>query len=338
MQKQVVALTLLLSTFIPLKAAAKNFDQLYVFGDSLSDTGNLYKLTKDQIPLTPPYFKGRFSNGPVWVETLGTKLKIPTAATKNFAVGGATTTKTNSLNQLLGVQLPSLPTQLNTFGSTVSKPSPNALYVLWVGANDYLILPKEKRTTNTQVVVNRISNSVNQLIAEGARTIVVVNLPDLGKLPQEKALATSSAVSGVTKRHNRNLNKALQTLAQQNRKVKIVPVDVNSLLNRVVANPKKYGFTNLSDSCLGNPKCTNPNQYLYWDNIHPSARAHKLIGEYALKQVVNTPSGAVSQASIGLNAENGQLLAIDPIMTIFPSKLNLPFVQQVSIFNNSNFG
>ena len=50
--------------------AATPLQNIVVFGDSLSDNGNLYEIMKHQLPQSPPYYKGRFSNGPVWVEHL----------------------------------------------------------------------------------------------------------------------------------------------------------------------------------------------------------------------------------------------------------------------------
>jgi GDSL-like Lipase/Acylhydrolase len=48
----------------------RGFDQLVVFGDSLSDTGNLSKGLGGQFPPSPPFFNGRFSDGPLWLEYL----------------------------------------------------------------------------------------------------------------------------------------------------------------------------------------------------------------------------------------------------------------------------
>ncbi|OKH27055.1 SGNH/GDSL hydrolase family protein [Chroogloeocystis siderophila] len=61
----------------------------------------------------------------------------------------------------------------------------DALCVLWAGANDYIILPPELRTTDTQAVVNNLSNALTTLIGAGARNLIVPNLPDLGNTPQE---------------------------------------------------------------------------------------------------------------------------------------------------------
>ncbi len=67
-------------------------NQLYVFGDSLSDVGNVFRATGRQYPASPPYFQGRFANGPVWVEYLADDLKLPRNPSTNFAFGGAIAT------------------------------------------------------------------------------------------------------------------------------------------------------------------------------------------------------------------------------------------------------
>ena len=78
--------------------AAAPFSSLYVFGDSLSEMGNVFAATHHLIPSDPPYFRGRFSKGPVWVEHLAEQLGLPLIANggdptviqgNNFAAGGA---------------------------------------------------------------------------------------------------------------------------------------------------------------------------------------------------------------------------------------------------------
>src|SRR5262245_14581793 len=90
-----VALSLT-ALLLPSSAQARNpLTEVVVFGDSLSDTGNLF-LASGGTVATPPYFNGRFSNGPVWVEVLADKLGLdaPTPSVlggTNFAFGGAET-------------------------------------------------------------------------------------------------------------------------------------------------------------------------------------------------------------------------------------------------------
>jgi phospholipase/lecithinase/hemolysin len=81
-------------------AAARPFDELIVFGDSWSDNGNA-RILSEGLAVPPPYFGGRFSNGPLWVERLAERLHLghPTesspapapslAGGTNYAFGGA---------------------------------------------------------------------------------------------------------------------------------------------------------------------------------------------------------------------------------------------------------
>jgi outer membrane lipase/esterase len=305
----------LMSAMLPLKAQAQEYNQLYIFGDSLVDNGNLFRLTGNRVPPNP-YFQGRFSNGLVWVETLGTQLQIGSSSTNNFAIGGSTSGQTNSLSGLLGVPLPSLPSQLSAFASAPGNPSRDALFVLLAGANDYLIQPSQLRTTDTQAVVNNLSNSVTALIGKGARNIIVVNLPDLGKTPQERVFPTAGNLSAIATSHNNNLNIALQQIAK-NRDVNIIPVDAFALVNEVAAEPGKYGFTNTTDRCFNQATgtvCSNPDQYLFWDGIHPTARAHRLIGEFAVA-ILNAPRAIAPQGDIALGIAKRQVQLIDSRLT-----------------------
>jgi len=335
--KKIVALALFVFAMLPSKVSAQTYEEFYIFGDSLVDDGNLFQLTGGLFPPSPPYFNGRLSNGLVSVEILGTELGIPVDATNNYGFAGTTSGDTNALNFLIGVQLPSLPTQLSTFLATAGTPSLDALYVLWAGANDYIILPPQLRTTETQAVVNNLSDALTTLIDAGARNLIVPNLADLGSTPQERVLPTAAALTAITNNHNANLNTALQGLAA-NRDVNIIPLDINALFGEVVTDPLTYGLTNISDRCLGNPNCTNPDEFLFWDGIHPSARGHQIISEYATA-VILAPQAIIPQADVALSIAkrhgqhiDGRLSALRGIQTSTDGRLG------VFLNGNVNFG
>src|SRR5690242_20274022 len=67
---------------LPGGALAQTYSGVQAFGDSLTDNGNLFALTRaiQPVPPSPPYFDGRFSNGPVWVEQLMPRLGLPSTA------------------------------------------------------------------------------------------------------------------------------------------------------------------------------------------------------------------------------------------------------------------
>ncbi|WP_315788638.1 autotransporter domain-containing protein [Fischerella sp. JS2] len=340
-QIQVAIAFSVVSNLLPFKALAGDYDQLFIFGDSLSDNGNLYRITGGTIPLSPPYFQGRFSNGPVWVEVLGSYLNIDANETTNYAVGGSTSGNTNVLSESLIISLPSLSSQINNFASAPVTPNSNALFILWAGANDYLIQPIEKRATNTQVVVNNLSQAITTLINKGARNIIVPNLPDLGKTPQERSLETADSTTAAIKSHNSNLNSALQEIAK-NRNVNIIPLDIHALFNEVIDQPDRYGLTNINDPCFNQQAgtiCPNPDEFLFWDNVHPTDRGHQFIAEYT-EAVLDAPVAIVPQAEIALHLAQRQVQLIDDRLSALQNTSQTQSKEKWGVFVNGdvNFG
>ncbi len=74
------------------------FSKLYVFGDSLSDPGNIYNSTTFvqpfdwllgfDIPVIPPspYYEGRYSNGPIWADYLAEDLGLTITPSTDLSV------------------------------------------------------------------------------------------------------------------------------------------------------------------------------------------------------------------------------------------------------------
>lgn len=280
-------------------ASLGRFDEIYVFGDSLSDTGNVFEATEEFLPPSPPYSQGRASNGPLWVEYLAPKVELKPNPNTNFAFSGATTGRSNTI-PFPG--LPGLQQQINGF--TVANPSanPNALYIVWAGADDYL----GDDVTNPTQPVGNLSMAVTSLASVGARNIVVPNLPDLGRLPGTLADDRSNALSALTDAHNSGLVGALDSLSQNlGPDTNIIPLDVNALFNRAIATPAEFGFTNVTNACLDNfVVCDNPDEFLFWDDLHPTTAAHQLLGEAAYAAVPEPSSvlGTLAFGTLGAGA------------------------------------
>jgi phospholipase/lecithinase/hemolysin len=289
---------------------------MYVFGDSLSDPGNLFNLTGRQIPPSP-YFNGRFSNGPTWVDYLAQDLNLNstpyTALTPvsnpnqgiNFALAGATTGTDNTNAPVL----PGLRQQIGLFSSLLpanQSADPNALYVLWAGANDYL--PTQSTTftpfTTPNTSISNLSFAVNSLVTLGARNFLIANLPNLGSLPLTRTTQDSGRLNTLTSQHNTSLSTTLNTLDNTTAStLNISLVDVNSLFNDAISNPSQYGFTNTTDACINNLNCVAggrsvQDQYLFWDDKHPSTATHKQIEELAYRQLQSEPEPVPEPASV----------------------------------------
>ncbi len=305
MKKEFIATGFVLFSFmLPLKASAAPFSAIYVFSDSLSDQGNIFNITGGSvnptkaIPPSPPYFNGRFSNGPLWVDYLGQNLGLkPTLLTNlnnqtipsqgiNYAQGGAYSGIGNALNSnpnLLGVLQ-----QVQLFISTLaSQPlDPKALYIVWGGGNDYLF-PQPNNTTQPKPFEN-ILQSVNLLATAGAKNIVVFNLPDLGKIPAANIDNRNPiSLSQSTIEFNSALAAGLRNL-RQNRQLKIVSIDINSFVKQITTNKKEFGIKNITDACLNittQTICPDPNKYFYWDDVHPTTTISKLVAEKVLGEI-----------------------------------------------------
>ncbi|MFB2934683.1 SGNH/GDSL hydrolase family protein [Aerosakkonemataceae cyanobacterium BLCC-F154] len=268
------------------------FSQMFVFGDSLSDDGNIFALTQGAVPPSPPYFNGRFSNGPVWVEYLAPTLGLTQNPANNFALGGATTGTENSGNITGLPPLPGLQQQIDGFTAANLTADPNALYVVYAGANDYLGLG----ITDVTTVVNNLTTAVTKLAAVGARNFMIPNLPNLGLLPGPASQGPQfqQGLTLISTAHDTNLTASLAAL-EQNPNINVIPVDVFSLFNNAIANPAAFGFTNVTNNVVPGagadptvagftiPDGVNPNQYLFWDLIHPTTLAHSLVSNTALK-------------------------------------------------------
>jgi phospholipase/lecithinase/hemolysin len=272
-----IALTLLafMTSLVFSAQQPEPINQLYVFGDSLSDMGTVFRATGGMYPPNPTYYQGRYSNGRVWVEYLALRLHLSSKQTNNFAYGGATTgSNGNSL-------VPGLLTQVQSFTQTHQQSNPNALYVLWAGANDYL-----QGVSSATVPVENITGGIASLAGVGAKKILVANLPDLGQLPATRTSANSASLSTLTQAHNQGLRRSLKLLSQQYSDLQIVTLDANRLYRDAIANPAAFGFTNVISPCLsGSRACANPDQFLFWDGIHPTTAAHRILGEAAFSAI-----------------------------------------------------
>jgi phospholipase/lecithinase/hemolysin len=276
-------LTSLIALWLATSAWAEPIQSIVVFGDSLSDTGNVYASSGGTIP-SAPYYEGRYSNGPVWVEHLAQQLGVaaPTAALNggtNYAFGGA---ETGSGMSMLGT--PNLGTQVGMYlGSTT--PAASTLHVVWGGNNDFLAAISTGTVPNPAAMVSNIAASLTALIAAGAQQFLVANLPPLGSTP---LLGPSAGLNAGVELFNQLLAAQLAELRAQYG-VSIALFDMYGLTQQVLANPGAFGFTNTTGYGMF---AEDPNHYLFWDGLHPTAAGHELIGLAAAK-VVPEPTSAV---------------------------------------------
>ena len=294
---------------------ATPFSSLYAFGDSLSDAGksasavvSISKLFGDCDPLhlCPPYFDGRYSNGPVAVESLADSV-LPGGGTPanfyDFAVSGATTGMGNygdggTASTPGAFGLPGMNQEIGLYLSTSGgMADPNALYFVWGGANDFL-------TNDSPIAAaQNIAGYVGALAAAGAGHILVPNLPDLSFTPFVKSVGLEGVAQAFSVGFNTELAMQLGDLSLLFPAADIIKYDTFSFLNDVVMNPADYGFANSQDACLPSlmaMPCANPDGYVFWDEFHPTTEADALIAS-AFASAVPEP-GTIALLVVGLLA------------------------------------
>lgn len=292
--------------------AAGPYTGLFVFGDSLSDSGNNTTIIganggqvisgNTYVP-AQPYALGAYTNANVWVNSFAAGIGLPAGAVPSrlgggdYAYGGARTTVNGDFGPLTGFfPLPSAATQLNSYLATNPSGASTALYVIAIGGNDV-------RSTGDAVAANPVNANaiigaaaaayatgvgtmVDALQAKGATNIVVWDAPNVGKSPAAIAggpiaVATFTAISNA-------FNAALG--ARLTGEAGVVPFDIFGLVNTIATNPGAYGLTNIADACGAIAGC-NPSQYLFWDGIHPTSAGHAIISN-AMLAVVAVPEPA----------------------------------------------
>jgi phospholipase/lecithinase/hemolysin len=277
--------------------ARPEFSRIYAFGDSLSDAGNDYIASRGVLPDPFIYSDGRFTNGRVWVQDLAKDLHLPAVTPSlgggtDFAYGGAETGQ-EALHTAVPIDLPA---QLAEFLVQVPHPGANALYTLSIGANDVLdAIPDYASHPATaladiQDAVNNEIGFIGDLAADGARTFVILNVPDLGLTPEESgAAATASQLSAL---YDQELAASLTTIGAQDH-LSIHLIDSYKLIENAVADPAAYGLKNVTtpvwtgnfyDPFSGTLHATGSaqNKYLFFDHLHPTETGHLALANLAL--------------------------------------------------------
>jgi phospholipase/lecithinase/hemolysin len=323
-----LALTLSLLANPAWASGDKPIKGLVIFGDSLSDPGNAFVLT-GKVSVRPfelipdaPYLIGglHFSNGKTWVEQLAAELDLRRDARpaflapgffSNYAVGGA---------RARGDGPTDFTSQVSVFLSIPRhKRLDDRLYVIWVGGNDVLdafaalASPAEDPTMTTEAIISAavtaITDNIAALVEAGARRFLVPNAPDIGLVPAvtpfgPEAAAAATTLSGA---FNAALDLALDGL-EEALPIQIVRVDIFQIVNDVVEDPQAVGLSNAEDACITpgvirGAICGRPNEYLFWDGIHPTRTGHAIVAaraEAALAEAlpVGHESGHGSTAGI----------------------------------------
>jgi outer membrane lipase/esterase len=288
------------------------YSAIVVFGTSLSDSGNAFALrggtnTPPNYLLDPllvpgaPYARGghHFSNGATWVEQFARSLRLAGSVrpafgsdslkATNYAVGAARAYD-DGRNFNLSNQVQAF---LADHGGGVPT---DALYVVEMGSNDIrdgIVAYQTGGPAAAQAILQKaiasIANNIQVLYQAGAREFLVWLPPNLALTPALRMLdqvspGAAQLATGLSQMFKAGLSGVLTQLSGLP-SISIARLDAYKLLNDIVADPQAYGLTNARQACVMPSDepffCQAPDEYLFWDGIHPTRAAHTIVAQAA---------------------------------------------------------
>jgi phospholipase/lecithinase/hemolysin len=298
----VLLIFITVGTYAQAGPPTPEFTSIVIFGDSLSDTGNVAHLTYDKYGFRVPgpiadYTDGRFTDGydtlrpaelysGVWIEQLARSMpskpevKNSLDGGTDYAFGFATTGTGTSVftfgpGKTLSVNVENIGQQITDYLATHPKINEKTLFVVWGGAIDVLYATSEDNVIDAGI--NQTLN-IQRLIDAGATQFIVPNLPPLGLVPRLNGSPTTSIpATEASVLYNAVLGSGVSLLRDFNpwKHLHIAQLDVFSLFNKVVATPASYSLANVTAS--SQDMAVDPDTYLFWDDLHPTTRGHNIL-------------------------------------------------------------
>jgi outer membrane lipase/esterase len=305
------AAALSLSATLAPAATVGGYTSFFALGDSLTDNGNLFARTTllgSPFPPSPPYFNGRFSNGPTWAETVAARFAAAGLFAANFAFGGA-----NAVTDGVDI-IPDLELQLGIAAASVPPVAlgSNPLVSLWFGANDiFNELDKAAPTEASAVAVAEaaaaaVAGAAAFIAQNGVTNIILFNLPDLVKIPRFAMIQTDDVDKATAATSAFNARLALSAAVLRSQGVNVIEIDVKSLFDELIAEPEQFGvgLENATDFCVKTmpPSVCTPEELeklAFFDQSHPTAKVHGVVAQNVLAAIPLPASALMLLAGLG---------------------------------------
>jgi phospholipase/lecithinase/hemolysin len=278
--------------------ASAAISRIVAFGDSLSDTGNLFSLTAPTFlgGYPPePYYNGRFSNGLLAVEAMAFQLGVPVTS---YAYGGAQTGPGNEIGSFLkntGVSSQISKYTVQLYGQA---PAADTLFFLWAGPNDFYTGNNMLNASVPQISSTNMVYDIHALYNAGARNLFVPLMPDLSATPE--ALGNSATYRAAARDRTVEFNKLLvagiANLEQTLPGLNITIFDTPTFMQTQLPLLESQGF-NITDACYNESLgqvCANADKYVFWDQVHPTTATDWLLGSAFVAAATAVPEPGTS--------------------------------------------
>ena len=317
LKRMMVALLALLplATGMAVADTDHGYSRIFIFGASFMDSGNHFALTGETAH--PPFEFIEFAsygigghrptNGPTWVEVLAKDMGLtesgkpayrdPAFGNYAFAYGRAIGSD-NTIPKGLAAQVEDWG---NLNGYCTHVPMDDTLFIVDSGYADLLdimavMAPPEPNLEAAMAIMDGMARSIaaniDALYDCGARNLLFTTLPPVEYGPiSNGGLPPDQIFPALTLLYNNNFLQPIvvqPNLARMN--FNFSAVDLFGFVSGLVLNPGDYGLTNVTDACvtpfvLKDAFCKNRDEYVFWDQLHPTKRVHELIAEHVLGQL-----------------------------------------------------
>ena len=162
------------------------------------------------------------------------------------------------------------------------------LVIEWSGANDLISANTVLKKSDVEKAIEARMQNIRELYKSGYRQFILINLPDISMTPvyRNQKRDQAGTASQLTKHFNELLIVSCEALKDEMPGMTLDLVDINKFLNKVFANPEKYGFdkekidkpyVKSPDLIKGDATKSSVAGYAFYDNVHPSAALHGLL-------------------------------------------------------------
>ncbi len=285
------------------------YDRIFIFGASLMDSGNRFADTGETAhpPYDPTAFTSyaigghRPSNGKTWVEVLARKMKLtkwakpayrnPRFGNYAYAYGRAREVP-HAMGKSLGTQV----SDWIANGYCTYEAMTDTLFIVdgtYADAFDIKAAADAGKMGEAFMIMQGVAGAIEHNILRlhecGARNILFVYIPPLeySPLANPDGFPPEMIPTPLSEAYNVALYNALFVDGPLPADINISTISFFDVVKAIMILRKPLGFTNVTDTCITyfvieGAVCKKPNRYFWWDMVHPTKKAHALLGQVAL--------------------------------------------------------
>lgn len=288
-----------------VSASAMPFDEVFIFGDSLVDAGNIFAVTGGAVPSEASgAFMGRFGDGPTIGDQIGflasgQPLSTPSLlGGNNFGWGGARIVPNgpDPMDPMVPFDTtPDIRAQAAAFAGSGKTADADDLFVISIGGNDiFALVSGDTRGLSVPEYIGaaaaELADTLVDLTIAGAQNILLLGVPDAGTSPGSQAAGVQAEGRALTLALQAAINGALAL--EDFSGIDLFVTDGLPLTDALFANPQAFGFPDGVDTAtpcigfegqLGAPDidCSG---FFFFDSVHPTNAFTELFARDALQQ------------------------------------------------------